>query len=302
MGWRGFERCRYEQTLKVIQDAIGKLQKPLAKVKILDVGCSGGSFTHLLRGLAGSVTGIDLSETAIQRARARFGDIIFQASSVYNPGLEAEAYDVIVCMEVIYYVPPSEQNAFLGAAKRLLAENGVVLISSKVGSPPYFNEEELVKLAGGHFKLDQICRYGWEPLARWEGFMFGLWKKAHTVRALLKNYDPTQPPPSPGSPMATTRRQVILQKSLFAASKYRAIGWSFSSFTWAIIALTGICLRWKTPSQLANWLARKSHLLPTHTVLLLAKNCQVPDSKTQGLNGTTGDWQAMQENSGALLR
>jgi 2-polyprenyl-3-methyl-5-hydroxy-6-metoxy-1,4-benzoquinol methylase len=269
LSWRGFERCRYEQTLKVLENAVGKLRKPRKEARILDVGCSSGSFTHLLRGLAGSVTGVDLSATAIQRANARYGDILFQVGSVLDPGLSMETYDVIVCMEVIYYVAPSEQGAFLVAVDHLLAENGVVLISSKVGDSPYFNEEGLVNLATGNFKVDRIVRYGCEPLAKCEGFLFGLWKKAHKARKLLENNNPDLP-----------EGVAALRKLRFAATKYRILGWIVKSLARIIIVSTRMCLRWKLPSLMANWLARKSNLLPTHTLLLLTKNCRASSSTT----------------------
>jgi 2-polyprenyl-3-methyl-5-hydroxy-6-metoxy-1,4-benzoquinol methylase len=271
LSWRGFERCRYEQTLKVLDDAIIKLRKPRAEVKMLDVGCSSGTFTHLLRDLAGSVTGIDLSETAIQRARASYGNIIFQVGSVSDSGLGLGAYDAIVCMEVIYYVSPAEQDAFLAAVDRLLVENGVVVITSKVGDAPYFSEKGLVHLVTRQFKLADIFRYGFVPVAKGEGFLFGLWKRAHKLRRFLENDGPNKPSGFHERMSVSPRRQAALQKLQSATGKSRFLRLVFRGIARVTVVSTEMCLKWKGPSLAANWLARKLNLHPTHIILLLTK-------------------------------
>jgi SAM-dependent methyltransferase len=272
LNWRGVEHCRYEQTLKVLEDAIVKLRKSRTEVKILDVGCSGGFFTHLLRDLGGSITGIDLSETAIQRARAKYNDITFQVGTVFDPALASGAYDIIICLEVIYYVNPAEQNAFLAVVKRLLTENGVLLISSKVGSPPYFSEEGLVRLATKHFKTAQISRYGCAPLAKCEGFLFGLWKKMHKVGRLLESVDLKKQSDLLEDMTASPQHRAVLQKLRFIAGKSRVLGRIIRGLARAVIVTTGVFLRGKFLWSVANWFARKLNRRPTHTLLLMTKN------------------------------
>jgi len=51
---------------------------------ILDVGCGKGLLTHMLKKKNNFVLGIDISPTAIQIARARYPDIVFEVENVSN--------------------------------------------------------------------------------------------------------------------------------------------------------------------------------------------------------------------------
>ncbi|MBY0493841.1 MAG: class I SAM-dependent methyltransferase [Cyanobacteria bacterium] len=71
---------------------------------MLDVGCGEGTFTQYLTGFAGDVVGIDISATAIARARrgvprARFHETSLEA---FEP---AVPFDVVVAIEMLYYAP-----------------------------------------------------------------------------------------------------------------------------------------------------------------------------------------------------
>ncbi len=71
---------------------------------ILDAGCGKGTFTHLLKRQNNRVVGIDLSETAIRRARARYPDIEFRAMPVEEIGRLEERFDLAVAMELLSYI------------------------------------------------------------------------------------------------------------------------------------------------------------------------------------------------------
>lgn len=77
---------------------------------ILDIGCGKGAFTQFLKKQNNNVTGLDISATAIARARARYPDISFQqcdVDSFYNGWKSVEKcgrYDLITCIEVLSYV------------------------------------------------------------------------------------------------------------------------------------------------------------------------------------------------------
>ncbi len=49
---------------------------------IIDLGCGKGTFTHYLKRLNNRVVAIDLSETPIQKAQARYPDIDFRIMRV----------------------------------------------------------------------------------------------------------------------------------------------------------------------------------------------------------------------------
>jgi len=52
--------------------------------RILDVGCGKGTFTHLLKKHNNQVVGIDVSETAIRKARESFPDIDFRCGDIHK--------------------------------------------------------------------------------------------------------------------------------------------------------------------------------------------------------------------------
>jgi 2-polyprenyl-3-methyl-5-hydroxy-6-metoxy-1,4-benzoquinol methylase len=77
---------------------------------VLDVGCGKGAFTHLLKKENNQVTGIDVSKTAIKRAKAKFADISFNCVDLTKDSFKkmpffSKQYDLIVFMEVLSYLP-----------------------------------------------------------------------------------------------------------------------------------------------------------------------------------------------------
>lgn len=80
-------------------------------------------FTRYLSGVASSVTGIDLSATAIARARQNVPAADFRCVSVqsYSPGAR---FDVVVAAEMLYYADDTAE-----ALERLRSLGDVVVVS-----------------------------------------------------------------------------------------------------------------------------------------------------------------------------
>jgi trans-aconitate methyltransferase len=73
---------------------------------ILDIGCGKGSFTHLLKKNNNEVSGCDLSDTAIKKAKSKFPLInFFVASSADLMQGHKQNYDLVLMMEVLSYIP-----------------------------------------------------------------------------------------------------------------------------------------------------------------------------------------------------
>ena len=74
--------------------------------KILDVGCGKGAFTQFLKKDNNHVTGLDISPTAIARAKARYPDIEFEVVNIethkWYKTCDKE-YDLIICLELLSY-------------------------------------------------------------------------------------------------------------------------------------------------------------------------------------------------------
>ena len=106
-------------------------EKPLEKLKILDIGSGGGLLCEPLYRLGANITGIDPSykniEVAKQHAKEMGLDIEYIHSSPENINLKKE-FDVILCMEVVEHV--SNINLFIEKCSSLVKKNGIIFIST----------------------------------------------------------------------------------------------------------------------------------------------------------------------------
>lgn len=71
---------------------------------VLDVGCGKGAFTHLLKKKNNQVLGIDLSETAIAKAKGKYPDINFQALKAEDISSLNQKFDLVLVMEILSYL------------------------------------------------------------------------------------------------------------------------------------------------------------------------------------------------------
>jgi len=93
-----FEKEKYQKTLKAI---------PREVQTIWEIGCSEGIFTQLLLDKGKEVFGVDISETALLRARERlkdYGDKIqFQKLDITWEDING-TFDLILASEILYYL------------------------------------------------------------------------------------------------------------------------------------------------------------------------------------------------------
>lgn len=74
---------------------------------VLDVGCGKGAFTHFLKKQNNEVLALDVSLTAIERAKVRYPDVRFQQADVTKKGwiqIAGGRYDLVVCLELLSYI------------------------------------------------------------------------------------------------------------------------------------------------------------------------------------------------------
>jgi len=71
---------------------------------ILDVGCGKGTFTNLLKKNGNRIVGVDISRTAIAKAKSRYPGIYFLTRTVNQALEEKGSWDLIVMMEVLSYL------------------------------------------------------------------------------------------------------------------------------------------------------------------------------------------------------
>jgi SAM-dependent methyltransferase len=100
--------------------------------RVLDAACGEGYGSALLASEAASVLGVDIAEDAIAHARARYADrhanLRFERGDCTVLDLPAGSFDLITSFETLEHV--MAQQALIDGFARVLATNGVLLISS----------------------------------------------------------------------------------------------------------------------------------------------------------------------------
>ena len=108
------EQTRFVETCAIIERELGDRFESL-----LEIGCGEGHQTVHLTDLAERVTGLDVSETAIERARRRLPEAEFLVGDLaMQPWVtERGRYDLVTACEVIYYM--SDMPGFLRSIDEL---------------------------------------------------------------------------------------------------------------------------------------------------------------------------------------
>jgi 2-polyprenyl-3-methyl-5-hydroxy-6-metoxy-1,4-benzoquinol methylase len=108
------ERFRFAETNRVITAELGPHFGSL-----LEIGCGEGHQSEVLARLCDDLTGIDVSPTAIERARRRLPRATFAAGDLYAQpwAREQDRFDLVTACEVIYYM--SDRPRFLDTISAL---------------------------------------------------------------------------------------------------------------------------------------------------------------------------------------
>lgn len=123
----------YRRKRRVIDACLSDV--PLAGKAVLDIGCGTGFFVDWYRKRGAIVTGIDITDVAIERLRARF-DSEFFTQDIADPDFTPpRAFDVVNMWDVIYHVtdPDAFARALDNVAKSL-APGGRFLFTDTFGA------------------------------------------------------------------------------------------------------------------------------------------------------------------------
>jgi 2-polyprenyl-6-hydroxyphenyl methylase/3-demethylubiquinone-9 3-methyltransferase len=105
--------------------------KPLKKVKILDVGCGGGLLSEPMCRMGADVTAIDASKKNIEVAKIHAKKdklkIKYICTSPDNYKTDIK-YDVILNMEIVEHV--EDINVFIKSCSKLLKKNGIMFVAT----------------------------------------------------------------------------------------------------------------------------------------------------------------------------
>jgi len=151
--------------------------KPLQKIRLLDIGCGGGLLSEPMSRLGAEVTGIDASEKNIQVAKLHAKKnnlkINYLTASPENLKIDRK-FDVILNMEIIEHV--EDVDIFLKSCSSLLKKEGIMFVATINKTLKSY----IFAIVGAEYVLR------WLPIGthEWEKFV-----KPEDLKKILMKYD-----------------------------------------------------------------------------------------------------------------
>lgn len=112
---------RYKSVSEIVKDKI-----------VLDAATGDGYGAFILSSHAKKITGIDISNESINYAKNNYynNNLDYLQSSIEKLPFEDSTFDVIISFETIEHVDINIQNKFFAEIKRVLRDNGILIIST----------------------------------------------------------------------------------------------------------------------------------------------------------------------------
>ena len=106
--------------------------KPLAGLRLLDVGCGGGLVSEPLARMGATVLGLDPGRENVEAARTHASGqdlpLSYRVATVEELEAEGARFDAVVCLEVVEHVP--DVKAFLKSCASLVRPGGAMILST----------------------------------------------------------------------------------------------------------------------------------------------------------------------------
>ena len=119
---------------QLIAERLGREARGNAPLDILDAGCGTGLCGPLVRSLARTLAGVDLSAAMIEKARARGGyDELIVAELCAFMSSHPGAFDAVISADTLVYFGALEEP--LQGARRCLRQDGLLIFSVEHGHP-----------------------------------------------------------------------------------------------------------------------------------------------------------------------
>ena len=106
-------------------------EKPLNKLKIIDIGCGAGLLCEPLNRLGAKITGIDASKENIEVARIHSKEMNLNIDYIHCSPEKLNfknEFDVLLSMEVIEHT--KNVNLFIQSCSKLIKRNGIMFIAT----------------------------------------------------------------------------------------------------------------------------------------------------------------------------
>jgi len=106
--------------------------KPLAGLRILDIGCGGGLLCEPLTRLGAQMVGVDAASNNIEVAKIHAAQsgltIDYRASTAEDLAAQGEKFDVVLNMEVIEHV--ADVGLFVSACSEMVKPGGLMFVAT----------------------------------------------------------------------------------------------------------------------------------------------------------------------------
>ena len=102
--------------------------KEIKKGNFLDLGTGPGTQAAQLAKIGFNVTGSDLSQNAVDRAKKLYSDPSYVADDILNSKFPDNEFDFILDRGVFHVFDPEQQPVYLSNIKRILKENGILFL------------------------------------------------------------------------------------------------------------------------------------------------------------------------------
>lgn len=137
----------HQPILSSIVEYVRDYAKKQTDMKILDVGCGAGLKHTSLMNYA-TVFGIDVARKQIDFCRSHYGDTYFLVERGERYPFPAGHFDAAIVSEVLEHIPKGDVPSFLAEIKRVLKNEGVIMVST-----PNYASPILVILEGTILEL-----------------------------------------------------------------------------------------------------------------------------------------------------
>ena len=138
--------------------------------RVLDAACGEGYGTALMAaGGAVSATGVDADEQTVSHARAKYPGARFELADVHRLPFDEGSFDLVVSFETIEHV--RDANAVLGEFRRVLSDDGLLLISTpnkhrylvenEFHEREFFHEEFVELLSARFANVEVLLQHNW---------------------------------------------------------------------------------------------------------------------------------------------
>ncbi|NIP61531.1 MAG: methyltransferase domain-containing protein [Nitrosopumilaceae archaeon] len=133
--------------------------------RFLDLGTGIGTQAIALSNMGFDVTGADISEVAIEKAKKRSDKINFVVDDILNTKLPDDSFDFIFDRGIFHLFDESDRTEFVNQIKRILNDDGIYFLKcmsieeeefSGDNAPHRLSKQQIIDIFGNDFDIEKI--------------------------------------------------------------------------------------------------------------------------------------------------